>query len=94
VPARLVSHDSKATNADAAARRLASFSDIFWIAAENRRPAHHGRWPDIFRGIGKAYLIGEAAGEFAAAAGQGAVVVAGTLDRAVELGRRMPRPRS
>jgi UDP-N-acetylmuramoylalanine--D-glutamate ligase len=82
-------NDSKATNADAAARALASFSDIFWIAGGKAK--HGGIKPlaGFFPRIAKAYLIGEAAGEFAGTL-QGKVpfVVAGTLDRAVALAAR------
>jgi UDP-N-acetylmuramoylalanine--D-glutamate ligase len=79
-------NDSKATNADAAARALASFSDIFWIAGGKPKAGGITSLDGYFPRIRKAYLIGEAAGEFAATL-QGRVpfVVAGTLDRAVEL---------
>ena len=55
-------NDSKATNPDAAARALASFEDIYWIAGG--RPKDAGLdpvlpWLDRVR---HAYLIGEAAG--------------------------------
>ncbi len=79
-------NDSKATNADAAARALASFSDIFWIAGG--KPKSGGITPlaGYFPRIAKAYLIGEAAGEFAGTLqGKVAFVVAGTVERAVEL---------
>jgi UDP-N-acetylmuramoylalanine--D-glutamate ligase len=79
-------NDSKATNADAAARALASFSDIFWIAGGKPKAGGIRSLDGYFPRIRKAYLIGEAAGEFAGTL-QGKVpfVVAGTLDRAVEL---------
>jgi UDP-N-acetylmuramoylalanine--D-glutamate ligase len=79
-------NDSKATNADAAARALASFSDIFWIAGGKSKTGGINPLSGYFPRIAKAYLIGEAAGEFAGTL-QGKVpfVVAGTLDRAVEL---------
>ena len=79
-------NDSKATNADAAARALASFSDIFWIAGGKPKSGGINPLSGYFPRIAKAYLIGEAAGEFAGTL-QGKVpfVVAGTLDRAVEL---------
>ena len=77
-------NDSKATNADSAGRALASFERIRWIAGgrpkgggiESLRP-HFGR-------VAKAYLIGEAAGEFAATLGDVPHVVSGTLAAAVE----------
>ena len=82
-------NDSKATNADAAARALASFTDIFWIAGGKPKSGGITSLSGYFPRIRKAYLIGEAAGEFAGTL-QGKVpfVVAGTLDRAVELAAR------
>src|SRR5207244_781433 len=79
-------NDSKATNADAAARALASFADIFWIAGGKAKTGGITSLNGYFPRIRKAYLIGEAAGEFAGTL-QGKVpfLVAGTLDRAVEL---------
>ena len=79
-------NDSKATNADAAARALASFSDIFWIAGGKPKSGGITSLSGYFPRITKAYLIGEAAGEFAGTL-QGKVpfVVAGTIERAVEL---------
>jgi UDP-N-acetylmuramoylalanine--D-glutamate ligase len=79
-------NDSKATNADAAARALASFSDIFWIAGGKPKAGGIKSLDGYFPRIRKAYLIGEAAGEFAGTL-QGKVpfVVAGTLERAIEL---------
>jgi UDP-N-acetylmuramoylalanine--D-glutamate ligase len=82
-------NDSKATNADAAARALASFTDIFWIAGG--KPKFGGIAPlaGYFPRIRKAYLIGEAAEEFAATlGGKTPYVLAGTLDRAVEMAAR------
>lgn len=82
-------NDSKATNADAAARALASFTDIFWIAGGKPKTGGITSLEGYFPRIAKAYLIGEAADEFAGTL-QGKVpfVVAGTLDRAVELAAR------
>ncbi|MEA2981103.1 MAG: UDP-N-acetylmuramoylalanine--D-glutamate ligase, partial [Alphaproteobacteria bacterium] len=82
-------NDSKATNADAAARALASFTDIFWIAGG--KPKSGGIVPleGYFPRIRKAYLIGEAAAEFAATLdGKVAYEVTGTLDRAVTAAAR------
>jgi len=79
-------NDSKATNADAAARALASFSDIFWIAGGRAKTGGIGPLAEYFPRIRKAYLIGEAAEEFAATLnGRVAYEKAGTLDRAVAL---------
>ncbi|MFL4980016.1 MAG: UDP-N-acetylmuramoyl-L-alanine--D-glutamate ligase [Xanthobacteraceae bacterium] len=77
-------NDSKATNADAAARALASFSDIFWIAGGKPKSGGITSLSGFFPRIRKAYLIGEAAAEFAATLdGQVAHEVVETLDRAV-----------
>ncbi len=59
-------NDSKATNADSAARALASFSDIFWIAGGKPKTGGIESLAGFFPHIRKAYLIGEAAHEFAA----------------------------
>jgi len=58
-------NDSKATNADSAARALASFKDIFWIAGGKPKTGGITSLTPFFPGIRKAYLIGEAAKEFA-----------------------------
>jgi UDP-N-acetylmuramoylalanine--D-glutamate ligase len=77
-------NDSKATNADAAARALASFTDIFWIAGGKAKTGGITALAGYFPRIRKAYLIGEAAGEFARTLdGQVAHEMAGTLDTAV-----------
>ena len=79
-------NDSKATNADAAARALASFTDIFWIAGGLPKTGGITSLAGFFPRIRKAYLIGEAADEFAATLeGQVPYAAAGTLDRAVAL---------
>ena len=59
-------NDSKATNADSAARALASFNDIFWIAGGKPKTGGITSLAEFFPRIRKAYLIGEAAAEFAA----------------------------
>jgi UDP-N-acetylmuramoylalanine--D-glutamate ligase len=82
-------NDSKATNADSAAQALACFSDIFWIAGGKPKTGGLASLAGFFPRIRKAYLIGEAAAGFAAEL-DGSVphIVAGTLDRAVELAAR------
>jgi UDP-N-acetylmuramoylalanine--D-glutamate ligase len=82
-------NDSKATNVDSAAQALACFSDIFWIAGGKPKTGGIGSLAGFFPRIHKAYLIGEAAAQFAGElAGQVPHVVAGTLESAVELAAR------
>ena len=59
-------NDSKGTNADATARALASFGDIFWIAGGKPKSGGITSLAEFFPRIRKAYLIGAAAQEFAA----------------------------
>jgi UDP-N-acetylmuramoylalanine--D-glutamate ligase len=58
-------NDSKATNADAAARALACYSDIYWIAGGKPKTDGIASLAPYFPRIRKAYLIGEAAERFA-----------------------------
>jgi UDP-N-acetylmuramoylalanine--D-glutamate ligase len=76
-------NDSKATNADAAARALASFTDIFWIAGGKPKEGGLAGLEGYFPRIRKAYLIGESAAEFSRQLGAVPHVVSDTLDRAV-----------
>jgi UDP-N-acetylmuramoylalanine--D-glutamate ligase len=62
-------NDSKGTNADAAAHALSSFADIFWIAGGKPKLGGITGLSEFFPRIRKAYLIGEAAPEFAATLG-------------------------
>jgi UDP-N-acetylmuramoylalanine--D-glutamate ligase len=82
-------NDSKATNADSTAQALACFTDMFWIAGGKPKTGGVGSLAGFFPRIRKAYLIGEAAAGFAQELdGRVPHVVAGTLDRAVELAAR------
>jgi UDP-N-acetylmuramoylalanine--D-glutamate ligase len=58
-------NDSKATNADSAAKALASFHDIYWIAGGKPKTGGIASLTEFFPRIRKAYLIGEAAKDFA-----------------------------
>jgi UDP-N-acetylmuramoylalanine--D-glutamate ligase len=62
-------NDSKGTNSDAAAHALASFADIFWIAGGRPKLGGISGLAEYFPRIRKAYLIGEAAAEFAGTLG-------------------------
>ncbi|WP_029006558.1 UDP-N-acetylmuramoyl-L-alanine--D-glutamate ligase [Azorhizobium doebereinerae] len=82
-------NDSKATNADAAERALASFGDVFWIAGGKPKAGGITPLKPFFPRVRKAYLIGEAAADFAATLGDDVPhEVAGTLDRAVAAAAR------
>jgi UDP-N-acetylmuramoylalanine--D-glutamate ligase len=82
-------NDSKATNADSAAQALACFDDIFWIAGGKPKTGGIESLRKFFPRIRKAYLIGEAAEEFAATF-NGAVPheIDGTLHKALAAAAR------
>jgi UDP-N-acetylmuramoylalanine--D-glutamate ligase len=78
-------NDSKGTNADAAAHALSSFADIFWIAGGKPKIGGITGLTEFFPRIRKAYLIGEAAQEFAGTFGEDvAHEISETLDVAVD----------
>jgi UDP-N-acetylmuramoylalanine--D-glutamate ligase len=79
----LIVNDSKATNADAAARALSSFGDIFWIAGGKPKTGGIESLREFFPRIRKAYLIGEAAQDFAATLKDVPHVLSGTLEQAL-----------
>jgi UDP-N-acetylmuramoylalanine--D-glutamate ligase len=82
-------NDSKATNADSAAQALVCFNDIFWIAGGKPKAGGINPLAEFFPRIRKAYLIGEAAADFARTLdGKVAYEMAGTLDRAVAASAR------
>jgi UDP-N-acetylmuramoylalanine--D-glutamate ligase len=82
-------NDSKATNADSAAQALACFSDIFWIAGGKPKTGGIESLRGFFPRIRKAYLIGEAADEFAATLSPGVPhEIDGTLDKALAAATR------
>lgn len=77
-------NDSKGTNADAAAHALSSFADIFWIAGGRAKLGGITGLTEYFPRIRKAYLIGEAAKEFAQTLSDRAPhEISGTLEVAV-----------
>jgi UDP-N-acetylmuramoylalanine--D-glutamate ligase len=82
-------NDSKATNADAASRALVCFGDIFWIAGGKPKTGGITSLAKFFPRLRKAYLIGEAASDFAATLdGKVAYEITETLDRAVTAAAR------
>ncbi|MBX9708284.1 MAG: UDP-N-acetylmuramoyl-L-alanine--D-glutamate ligase [Caulobacteraceae bacterium] len=58
-------NDSKATNADAARQALSSYSSVFWIAGGRAKDGGIEDLSDLFPRVTHAYLIGEAAEDFA-----------------------------
>jgi UDP-N-acetylmuramoylalanine--D-glutamate ligase len=60
-------NDSKATNSDAARQALSSYPKVYWIAGGRAKDGGIDSLADLFPRIKRAYLIGEAAGEFAGA---------------------------
>ncbi|MBV9955185.1 MAG: UDP-N-acetylmuramoyl-L-alanine--D-glutamate ligase [Pseudolabrys sp.] len=82
-------NDSKATNADSAARALSSFNDIFWIAGGKPKSGGITSLAEFFPKIRKAYLIGEAAADFARTLdGKVPYEIAGKLSQAIDLAVR------
>jgi UDP-N-acetylmuramoylalanine--D-glutamate ligase len=82
-------NDSKATNADSAAQALACFTDIYWIAGGKPKTGGIESLRSFFPRIRKAYLIGEAAEDFAKTLGNDVPhEIGGTLDKAVAAATR------
>jgi UDP-N-acetylmuramoylalanine--D-glutamate ligase len=77
-------NDSKATNADAARQALSSYPRSYWIAGGRAKTDGIAPLEDLFPRVAKAYLIGEAAPEFAKTLkGKAPVAECGVLDAAV-----------
>lgn len=77
-------NDSKATNAEAAARALDCFEKIYWIAGGRAKSGGIASLKNYFPKIAHAYLIGEAAESFAKTlAGKVAFTLSGDLESAV-----------
>ncbi|MGE3528236.1 MAG: UDP-N-acetylmuramoyl-L-alanine--D-glutamate ligase [Methyloceanibacter sp.] len=77
-------NDSKATNADAAGKALASFTDIYWIIGGRPKEGGLAGLEPFYPRIVRAYLIGEAEDAFARQlGGQVDHVHCGTLAQAV-----------
>jgi UDP-N-acetylmuramoylalanine--D-glutamate ligase len=77
-------NDSKATNADAAAKALACYDAVYWIAGGRAKEGGIAALRPYFPRIRHAFLIGEAAADFARTL-DGAVphTTSGTLEQAV-----------
>lgn len=77
-------NDSKATNTDAAGRALVCFQDIFWIVGGRAKEGGIESLEKHFPRVRKAYLIGEAAKDFAKTLdGKVPFEISGTLTDAV-----------
>jgi UDP-N-acetylmuramoylalanine--D-glutamate ligase len=76
-------NDSKATNADAARQALASYERSFWIAGGRAKAGGIDDLEDLFPRVQEAFLIGEAAGPFAAALGETPHRISGDMATAV-----------
>jgi UDP-N-acetylmuramoylalanine--D-glutamate ligase len=78
-------NDSKATNAEAAAPALSSYDRIYWIAGGLPKEGGIASLKPLYNRIAKAYLIGEAAPQFAATLGTDVEYeISGTLENAVQ----------
>lgn len=77
-------NDSKATNAEAAARALACYDPIYWIAGGRAKEGGVEALAPLFGRVKRAYLIGESAGTFVRQIGDACpTVLCRTLDSAV-----------
>ncbi len=76
-------NDSKATNTDAAAKALAAFPRIRWIAGGLAKEGGIAALAPQMGSVVKAYLIGHSARDFALQLGSTPHEVCGTMDRAV-----------
>ena len=74
-------NDSKATNVDAAEKALSSFERIRWIAGGRPKEGGIAALRPLFPRVAKAYLIGEAAEDFAATLGETPHAIVGTWTR-------------
>jgi UDP-N-acetylmuramoylalanine--D-glutamate ligase len=90
-------NDSKATNAEAAARALSSYQNIYWIIGGLPKEGGLDAARPFFDRVRHAFLIGQAAAQFQMElAGTVATTMSGTLDAAVgaahEKAQREHRP--
>ena len=82
-------NDSKATNADAARQAMSAIPRFSWIAGGVPKAGGIDDLADLFPKIEKAYLIGQAADDFAKTLeGQAPAVIAGDLAAATQMAYR------
>jgi len=77
-------NDSKATNADAARQALSSYERSYWIAGGRAKAGGIDDLEDLFPRVAEAFLIGEAAGPFAARLGDTPHRISGDMASAVK----------
>ncbi len=77
-------NDSKATNADAARQALSSYDRSHWIAGGRAKGGGIDDLEDLFPRVAEAFLIGEAAGPFAARLGDTPHRISGDMASAVK----------
>ena len=77
-------NDSKATNADAARQALSSYERSYWIAGGRAKAGGVDDLEDLFPRVAEAFLIGEAAGPFAARLGDVPHRICGDMASAVK----------
>ena len=78
-------NDSKATNADAASKALATYDNIYWIAGGRAKTGGIATLDAYFPHVRRAYLVGEAAADFSSTlkSHHVDVVMSGTIEAAV-----------
>nr|WP_222934275.1 UDP-N-acetylmuramoyl-L-alanine--D-glutamate ligase [Caulobacter sp. 17J80-11] len=77
-------NDSKATNADAARQAMSSYPKFWWIAGGRAKEGGIDDLADLFGRIERAYLVGEAAHDFAGALNDHAPwTISGDIESAV-----------
>jgi UDP-N-acetylmuramoylalanine--D-glutamate ligase len=86
-------NDSKATNAESAARALASYDRVVWIAGGMGKEGGIASLAPYFPRVAHAFLIGHDAPGFAETLAAHGVphTVAGTLEAAIEAAARLAR---
>lgn len=85
-------NDSKATNADAAEKALLAFENIHWIVGGRSKEGGIAGIASLFDRVKKAYLVGEAAKDFAQQLGETAFEHSGTIAQAVKSAYRCAEP--
>jgi UDP-N-acetylmuramoylalanine--D-glutamate ligase len=76
-------NDSKATNADAARQALGAYPRVYWIAGGVPKAGGIDSLTDLFPRVAKAYLVGQAAADFARTLdGHAPTVISGDLETA------------